>query len=191
MTVSPSPERRAPERPARYQRSFSGLVAAMVVLVGVVAVVAVLQWSTTPKDTNPTPAIDYKPLLGAARADGRLLSPAPASLPRGWRATSETYVRTSPPSWHLGLFGPGDAYLGIDESSGSETDYVQTVVGDGATENGSITLTGALAGRWHTWAEPGGDFALSRRTDRGTIVVITSTQSQSAAARFADTLTIR
>lgn len=183
-----------PERPARYQRSFSGLLAAMAVLVVVVGVVALMQWWTSPRGSNPTPALDWQPLLRVARQDTRLLSPAPASLPAGWKVTSESYERTDPPSWHLGILTGKGTYFGIDEGQGSEQDLVTRVVGDSAAEGRTVQIPAArsllLRGTWHGWAEPSGDVALSRRVGTSTVVVSTN-RSQAQLVKFAVSLTSR
>jgi hypothetical protein len=91
------------EQPGRYQRSFAGMVAAMLVIVVIVAGYALVRGIFYSTDTpDPAQPVDFQQPAHYARrtADFHLL--APRSLPPGWIATSVRFTPGQDQAWHLG-----------------------------------------------------------------------------------------
>jgi hypothetical protein len=143
----------------RYTRSTGGLVGAMVVTV--VAVVAFwgLNALKTDHEATPVRAVDYAAMMRAGRADHKLLVMAPASLPRGWKATSATYQTGTAPSWHLGVLTDKGKYVGVEETLGGVKDLVEAHVDADAVQGKDVTIDGQA---FQTWTDAGGDYAVSR-----------------------------
>jgi hypothetical protein len=148
----------------RYQRSTGGLIGAM--LVTVVAVVAfwALNDVKTDHPTTPVQTVDYSAMMRAGRADHKLLVMAPASLPRGWKATSATYETGTTPAWHLGMLTGKNQYVGIEEALGGVQDLVDQHVDKDAAQGKDVTIGGET---YQTWTDAGGDYAVSRTVPIG------------------------
>ena len=174
------PESSAPlGRPGGYQRSSSGLLAALIVTV--VAVVAVYAFNALKTDhpTTPVRAVDYAAAVRGARSAGELPVLAPASLPRGWKATSARFAGGPEPTWHLGVLTAQGDYLGVEEARSTLTGLVTTYVDENA-EPGRDVVVGSQT--WRTWTDPGGDYALGRTTGSGSSAVSTLVVGTAPAA---------
>ena len=154
---APQPTR-APQG-GRYTRSNSGLLAAM--LVTVLVVVGFVGFRGLFRDNAATPvqAVDYRVMLKAGVADGKLAMLAPPRLPIGWQATSATYTTGTNPSWHVGILTTKQKFIGIDESRSSVSDLVTQYVDANATRGKDVRLAGAT---WQVWTDSGGDYGLAR-----------------------------
>ena len=152
------------EQPGRYQRSASGMVAAMVILLLVIAGYVAFRAITRDNLETPIPTVDYAPVLKQARADKVLLALAPSPMPRGWRATSVRYVAQGDPAWHLGMLTGSGQYVGIDEQQTSPANLAQEFIGEDATPGPAEQIGGQV---WISWSDPGGDFGLVREAGRG------------------------
>ena len=173
MSASPPPP--APGQP-RYRRTTSGLVAAMVVTVAVV--VAFVAFRGLTRDNQPTPVrtVDYTRTVHLGRSEGLLAVLAPPRLPRGWRATSASYVSGPAPTWHLGLLTDARKYVGVEEARSSVEDMVRQHVDQNATRDGSVRLAGKT---WQVWRDSGGDYAVVRglrgpKREQETVLVVGS-----------------
>lgn len=151
-----------------YQRSPNGMVGALLVSLAVIAVFVGLRAISRDNTATPVATFPYGPLLKQARADKRLLAPAPDPMPDGWRATSARYVPGSNASWHLGILTAQGKYVGIEESRSPVSDKVSQFLGDAATK-GNVTRVGKR--RWRAWTLPDGDYALTLRTVTGSVLV--------------------
>ena len=119
MTAAP------PEKPGRYQRSASGMVGAMVLLVVLVGGFVAVQALGRDHDVEPVRTVDYRPVAQQARTARTLFVFTPDPMPAGWRATSVSYVPGRAPSWHLGMLTDQGSYVGIEESLATERDVVE------------------------------------------------------------------
>ncbi len=144
---------------ARYERSFGGLVGAM--LVTVLAVVAFAAFRTVTSDKEPIPvrAVDYTAEVTRAREDKQLVVMAPDRLPLGWKATSATYTGGVSATWHLGTLTDDRDYVGLEEAGASIKDLVEEHVDTTAKRGEDVTIGGET---WQTWTDSGGDYAVAR-----------------------------
>lgn len=156
------------EQPGRYQRSASGMVGAMLVLLAVIAAFVAFRAINRNDPENPVRPVDYQQTLEYARSQAAFPLLAPPSLPKGWRATSVTFV-PRPTRWHLGVLTDDDRYIGLEQSRGSVADMVQRYVDQEAARGRPVEVDGKS---WQTWTDAGGDTALSRVQDGVTTLVV-------------------
>lgn len=166
MSQRPTRTRR-PAQPG-YQRTFPGLVAAMLVVVLVVVGWTVFRALISDKEATPVRTVDWKPAVAEARADHALLVPAPPQLPEGWRATSVTYRSGPQPAWHLGLLTDSGKYVGVEEQRTGLADLVEQYVDPDAVPGDPVQIGGQ---QYQTWSDAGGDYAVGRSLVSGGTVV--------------------
>ena len=158
------------EQPGRYHRSFTGLAAALVVLVGIVVVLVLLQkFNNTAGVPNPAPAVPYAKTVTYIRQQTHLHLLAPPSLPKGWRATSVRYVDGPDEHWHLGVLTSGDQYVGLEQGHGPVRAMVKKYVDPQARALKPVTIGGAS---WTAWSDSGGDLGFCRRQGNTTTLVV-------------------
>jgi hypothetical protein len=172
------------ERPGRYQRSFSGMVGAMVVLVLVVALFVAFRAVNRTQPENTVEAVDYSRPAEFAREQARFPLLAPAELPEGWRATSVRFTNGRDQAWHVGFLTGADRYVGLEQADVDAEDLVEEHVDVEATEGRPVTVDGD---EWRTWTDAGGDTALVRETDEVTTLVV-GTVDQETLVEFVHTL---
>jgi hypothetical protein len=172
------------ERPGRYQRSFSGMVGAMIVLVLVVALFVAFRAINRTQPEAEVDAVDYTRPAEFAREQARFPVLAPAELPEGWRATSVRFDNGRDQAWHVGFLTEADEYVGLEQADESAADLVERYVDEDATEGGSVTVDGD---EWQRWTDEGGDTALVRETDEVTTLVV-GTVDEKTLMEFVHTL---
>ncbi len=148
------------EQPGRYQRSTSGLIGAMVVLLLVVAGFVAFRAinrndASRPVATVPTDQV--RAVTTAAREAG-MSAWLPTPVPAGWRITSISFVPGERPTWHVGMLTKDDQYVGIEERTESVPTLVATYVDKEAVAGTDEDLSGRT---WATWTDSGGDFAMT------------------------------
>ena len=102
-----------------YRSSTGGLVGALIVVLGLMAVVGLITFLQAHDAEDPTPPYDYSTDLAAARERAPFAVLAPTSLPDGWYATSaELRPRPGPVySWHLGVITDEEDYVGLEQGN--------------------------------------------------------------------------
>ena len=156
------------EQPGSYRRSTTGMIAAMVVLVGLVLAFVVVREVIRTEPEASVPAVDYEKTVNYARQQTDFPIVAPSPLPEGWRATSVRFV-PEPTRWHLGMLTDRDRYVGLEQAQASVRSMVERHVDREAVRGEPVEIDGA---RWQTWTDEAGDTALVRsRGDATTLVV--------------------
>lgn len=175
---------RMSEQAGRYQRSFAGMVGAMVVLVLVVLAFVGFRDLNRDDPADPVRAVDWKTPLRFAREAAPFPVLAPDRMPAGWMATSVRYQEGRRPAWHLGMLTEDQHYVGIEQATrpvdGMVTDFV-----DEEAEQGHDVRVGGVT--WQSWSDDGGDHALTRRSGGVTSLVV-GTVSSGDLADFVATL---
>lgn len=157
------------EQPGRYRRSASGMVGAMLVSLAVIAAfVAFRGIVRTQPQSPPVEPVDYQQTLHYARGQADFPLLGPASLPKGWRATSVSFV-PRPVRWHLGVLTDKEKYVGLEQARDSVGDLVDTYVDPQAARGGSVRIGGSV---WQSWSDTGGDYALTRSEGGVTTLVV-------------------
>lgn len=155
------------EQPGRYQRSASGMVGAMIVLLlGIGAFVGFRALNRDELEVSPE-AVDYLTAVEAAQAESWDVA-YPQSLPEGWRATSLDAVPGR--AWGIGFLTPG-GFAGLQQSADSLPELLRTYVDDETEQRESVDLDSALASRWDSYADEGGDLAYAAEVDGQQVLV--------------------
>jgi len=157
------------ERAGRYERSFPGMVGAMVVLLAVVVAFVVFRDANRDLPEGAVEPVDYLEPAAFARDQVDFTLLAPRSLPEGWTATSVRFAGGDAPSWHLGMLTDDRRYVGIEQERKPGPDMVEEFVDEQATRGDDVTIGGET---WQTWTDAGDDTALVRQTDEVTTVVV-------------------
>lgn len=172
------------ERAGRYQRTFSGLIASIVVLLAVVLAFVGFRALIRSDVANPVPGVDYQQNLDYYRSQAGFPILAPPTLPAGWKATSARFRAAKPQTWHLGILTEAGSYVGIEQSRDTEQVLVDDKVDDDAVRGEPVQVLGA---QWQSYSDAGGDTALVRR-QRGVTTLVVSTLPREELVEFVATL---
>lgn len=172
------------ERAGRYQRTFSGLVGAMVVLVLVVLAFVALRAINRNDVEDPVKAIDYTESLELWQSEAQFPLLTPPELPAGWIATSVSFDKDKPQAFHLGVLTDERRYIGIEQKRADVASMVSEFVDEGAEEGTTVQAAGAL---WTVYTDAGGDTALVSRTD-GVTTLVVGTVPQALLVQYVDSL---
>ncbi|HEX7738148.1 MAG TPA: DUF4245 domain-containing protein [Marmoricola sp.] len=149
----------AARTPNRYQLPLISMVGAMAVVLAFIAIGRIWRVATHSDQGVAVQTVDYQGWLKSAKQDGHLHAYAPHPMPKGWRATSASYVAGAVPRWHLGVLTDDKQYVGLDESLQPLTQMVDTYLSDNAKRGTDVTVDGVS---WQTWTDSRGDYALAR-----------------------------
>ena len=158
------------EQPGRYQRSAGGMVGALIVTVAVIAAyIAFRAFNREQVDVRPD-TVDYLDTVSILQESGREVA-YPPTLPEGWRATSIDVVPGDRPAWGLGVLTDDGSFVGVRQEDESVDDVVDAYVDEEAAEGEPLSTPGALAPRWETWTDEGGDVGYAAELDGETVLV--------------------
>jgi len=150
----------AEQAPSRYDRSYGGLIASLLVtLLVVVGYVGLRALNRDELEVRPEP-VDYVEAVGAAQDAGFTLV-YPRELPRGWIVTKLDFQRGEDPAWGMALLTASGTFVGLRQEEDDLDDLLGTYVDENPTEDGEATLESPLATTWQSWADEGGDHAYS------------------------------
>ncbi len=183
------------EQGGRYQRSASGLVGAMLVLV--VAVVGFMVFRgvfSRDVDNSNRASVDYLASVEQLQ-DGGIEVVYPESLPSGWVATG---VDVRPverpgalPDVGLDLAADGDRYVGVKLADADVDDLLEEYVDVDPEEGEPLTGADGVATDWAGWSDAGGDYAYTAAYGDRTLLVFGSVPADDLAglvARLTDAL---
>lgn len=159
------------EQPGRYQRSASGLVGALLVLLLVVGgIVLVRALGRHELEVRPE-VVDYLPVVEVVQDAGQRVA-YPRELPDGWQATSVESAPGGAAVFGLGMLTDDERFAGVRQESEPLSDLVEVYVDEDATPEGTVQAgTGELAGEWRTFTDEGGDLAFGRESPDTTVLV--------------------
>ena len=157
------------EQAGRYQRSAGGMVGAMAVLVVLLVAWVVVQSLVKDQPDSAVRPVDYAKVVPPAREAAKFDLVAPASLPKGWQATSVSFQDASPQHWHLGVLTDDDRYVGLEQGQRSLASMVEEYVDKDAHRGPAVDVDGQS---WRTYTDTGGDLALVRRDGGATTLVV-------------------
>lgn len=148
----------APEKPGRYQRSVAGGVGSLLVLVLAVLAFVAFRAVFRQNDSTGAQAVDYLAVVAPAQQAGVHLVYPPA-LPKGWTATSVSYLPGDRPAWGLGMLTAGGKFVGLRQQDEDVSSLLQTYVDANPVEGRTVTVSGSVASQWQEWSDSGGDHA--------------------------------
>lgn len=155
------------EQPGRYQRSLSGMVGALLVVLLVIgAYVAFRALNRDELSVGPE-TVDYREAVGFAQDVGRTVV-YPSSVPDGWRATSVD-SRTAT-EWGIGFLAP-DGFAGVRQSEASLDELLDTLVDENVEEEAPVRLDSTIATTWNAYSDSGGDLAYAAEFEEGWVLV--------------------
>ncbi|MDP3968584.1 MAG: DUF4245 domain-containing protein [Nocardioides sp.] len=174
----------------RYQRSASGLVAALVIVMVVVAAYIgfrALVRADPVLDTRSIDDAEYAQVLGFAR-EGDFPVVAPPETPEGWVATVVRYTPGPSPRFSMSFLTEEERYVGLEQTRGGLERLVETYVDEEAEPGPSVEVAGELGGTWQSWTDEGGDYALTREYE-GTNVLVVGSAGPDVVRELAASLT--
>ncbi len=164
------------EQPGRYQRSASGMVGAILVLLLLIgAFVGFRALNREELEVRPEP-VDHLAVVEVLQQEGvRVVYPA--TLPEGWQVTSVESKPGDEPMWGLGMLTDDDRFAGVRHEATAPADLVAQYVDEDAVAGDPVTLGGDLAGRWSTFTDADGDTALVIERGDATVLVYGSARA--------------
>ena len=153
-----SDQREAVGRPGRYQRSISGGIGSIIVLVLVVLAFVFFRGAFRDNDAVETEPVDYLAVVGPAQESGFEIV-YPPSLPQGWRATSVDFDPGTRPAWGVGMLTDDDEFVGLRQEDADLDGLLDFYVDEEAVEGRAVNVDGAIVTRWQEWSDDGGDHA--------------------------------
>ena len=157
------------EQPGRYQRSFSGMIGAMVVLLLVVAAYVVFRAVNRNDVESPVRALEFQQSAEFAREQAPFPLLAPERLPEGWIATSVRFEEGRRPSWHLGMLTDEQKYVGLEQQRRSVDEMVERHVDEEAERGDDVEIDGQT---WQSFTDEDDDLALVRESDEVTTLLV-------------------
>lgn len=172
------------EQPGRYQRSFSGLIAAIVITVLAVGGFVAVRGLVRDDVSNEPESVDYLETVGLAQQAGEEIV-YPRALPDGWRATSVDFQPGERPAFGLGVLTDQGRFVGLRQEDDNLEDLLATYVEEDADEVadlGSQTLAGDVATQWRSFEDEGGDRAYATEVGDSWVLVYGSAADEDLQA---------
>lgn len=155
------------EQPGRYQRSASGMVGAMLILLLLIAAFVGFRALNREEVSIEPERVDYRETVEFAQETGWSVV-YPRSVPDGWRATS--IDAESEDAWGIGFLTP-DGFVGVRQSASSVERLLETYVDEETVAEGQVRLDSELASRWRSWSDAGGDLAYAAEVEDRWVMV--------------------
>lgn len=128
-------------------------------------------------------SVDYAAAATAARGAADFAVLAPASLPKGWQATTVRYDNGVTGQWHLGVLTDKDKYIGLEQSPLGRLRSIERFAPD-TKKSGTVAVAGH---EWELRRSQRGETTLVRR-DGDITIVVTGTASLSIIKSYVSTL---
>jgi Protein of unknown function (DUF4245) len=173
------------EQAGRYQRSFGGMLAALLVLGLVVVGYVVIRALVLPDHDTSEPTVDYAQVVPPARKAADFDLVAPTRLPNGWSATSVRFDPGPPQHWHLGVLTPEQRYVGLEQGDRPVAEMLDEYVDKAASRQAATDVAGRT---WSTYTDAGGDLAFVRRSGTATTLVVGHDVSRSQLESYVASL---
>lgn len=159
--------------PGRYNRSFDGLVAALVVTVVVVLAWVVFRALTSEDEAIEPEAVNYLETVELAQDSGVEIA-YPPTLPEGWKATNVIVVPGQRPAFGLSILTDSGTFLGVRQEDESLDDLLATYVDpdeENRTEEDALEVDSSIASTWDGFGDEGGDLAYTAELGESRLLV--------------------
>lgn len=174
-------------RPGKYQRSFGGLVAALVLtVVGVGALLWFLGLFRSDLEVDPE-QIDYLRTVEEAQ-DSRLRPVYPTSLPDGWIATGFDVQAGKDPVYEIRLLTDDEEFVGIHEEDASVSELLERYVVEETVGIEPYGSPGSVAKAWTGYSDEEGDTAYASEV-HGRVLLVWGSASAEELQDVIDRLT--
>jgi hypothetical protein len=175
------------DTPGRYQRSFPGLLGAMIVTLLVIGAFVAFRAFNRDNAAVPPEPVEWRSPVRYLQQTGVSVV-YPSVQPAGWTATSANYRPDTHLEWDLGFLTDRGEFVGLHEEDASVATLVSDLVDVKAVEGDPVTLHGPVARTWRTYSDSGGDYALVAELGPETLVVFGTAEPQ-VIRDFAESLT--
>jgi hypothetical protein len=163
-------DQQAEGRPGRYQRTISGGIGSMIVLVLVVLAFVFFRGVFRGNDAVELEPIDNLSIVGPAQDAGFDIV-YPPSLPEGWKVTSVDYDRGTRPAWGIGMLTDDGKFVGLRQEDEDVDSLLETHVDEDPVRGEVVTVDGAIVPEWQEWSDSGGDAAYSATLGEDEVLV--------------------
>ncbi len=163
------------EQAGRYQRSFSGMVGALLVLMLVIAGYVAFRAVNRNDVADPVTPVDWRGPATYAREQATFTVRTPTELPDGWIASSARWTGGRDPHWHLGLLTGQRQYVGLEQEDRSVDDMVAEYVDPDAAQGEDVQIDGET---WQSWFDEEDQALVLEGDDVTTLVVGTVPRDQ-------------
>ncbi len=163
--------------PGRYQRTPSGLIGALLVVVLLVGGV-LLYRNLFSADYEDTPTdLDYLSTVEEVQSAG---FPAvyPPSLPDDWVTRNVDVEPGERPVLALSFLTDDEQFVGIRQEDDDADALVSEYVDENAVEGEPYEATSSVADTWMSWTDDGGDTAYAARVGDTTVLVFGSASAE-------------
>lgn len=170
------------EQGGRYNRSFEGLIGAMIILVVAVLGFVVFRSLFSDPPVQPVPQVDYEALVSGLQDIG--VEPVyPVDLPDGWRATEVRFDPGKQPRVEINLYTDDKNFVGLRQVDDDVDDLLSEVGVDNPSKGDPLTgaAAGDVAGTWDAWTDEDGDHAYSATVGEDTVIVYGSVPADELA----------
>lgn len=155
----------------RYNRSFEGLIGAMIVMVLVVVGFVLYRGLFSDPPELSVDAVDYRAEVADLQANG-LDVVYPATLPDGWKATRVPFEPGEKPRFGINFFTDDDDFVGLRQVEEDVDDLLEESGVEDADEADPLTGVGGVASTWEGWSDPNdGDHAFTAEVGGRTVLV--------------------
>jgi len=158
----------------RYERSFSGLVGAMIVTLVVIAGFVLFRALNRNDLEVQHEQVDWQGSVKYIQSQGGSVW-YPSAQPAGWTATSADYQPGARALWDIGFLTDDGEFVGLHEEDASVDELVGELVDEDATEGDEVMLADVA---WRSFTDAGGDYALAAELGSETVVVYGSDEPE-------------
>jgi Protein of unknown function (DUF4245) len=158
------------EQGGRYQRSFSGMIGALLItLVVIGAFVAFRALNRDELEREPE-AVDYLETAGFVQEAGVTVA-YPPTIPEGWIATSVDFTPGERPAWGLGFLTGDENFVGLRQEDAPLDELLTTYVDEQPTELEEAEIPGSIADTWRVFEDDGGDLGFAAEVGQDWVLV--------------------
>jgi hypothetical protein len=144
----------------RYQRSFAGMIGALLITLLVIGAFVVFRALNRDElETKPDP-VDYLETVGLIQEAGGSVV-YPPSLPDGWIASSLDFTPGERTAWGLGFLTDDGKYVGLRQEDAPLDDLLTTYVDEDPKELAEAEISSSVATTWRVFEDDGGDTAFA------------------------------
>jgi len=152
---------------SRYQRSFSGMVGAMIVTLVVIAAFVLFRALNREELEVRPEQVDWQGSVKYIQSQGGAVW-YPSAQPAGWTATSAEYKPGARALWDIGFLTDDGEFVGLHEEDASVDELISELVDEDATEGDEVVLAEVT---WRSFTDDGGDYGLATEHGSETVVV--------------------
>jgi hypothetical protein len=175
------------EAPSRYERSFPGMVGAMIVTLAAIAAFVAFRAINRDDLEVHREAIDYLPQVADIQQGAPFRIAYPPELPEDWRVTEIDFDDEVGLTWSVDLLTDDGDYVAIRQAETSIRPLIDEYVDEGAFGGDDLMLEGSLADTWESWQDAQGDHAVVADLGKTSLLVF-GTADESELEEFAASL---